>query len=57
MTRISITIPEDTLKYVQDIAAASNRSVSNQITCLIKEVMEGDEAWQLENEVEVKRAL
>lgn len=49
MNRISITIPEETLRYVQEIAAASNRSVSNQITCLINEIMEGDEAWQLEN--------
>lgn len=50
MERISITIPEDTLRYVQDIARASNRSVSNQITCFINEMMEGDEAWQVEKE-------
>lgn len=56
MKRISITVPEDALKYVQEIAAASNRSISNQITCLIKEVMEGDEAWQLEKEGNLKRA-
>lgn len=56
MKRISITVPEDALKYVQEIAAASNRSISNQITCLIKEVMEGDEAWQLEKEGDLKRA-
>lgn len=48
MLRISITIPEDTYNYVKDIAAGSNRSISNQITCLIREVMEGDEAWQRE---------
>ena len=56
MKRISITVPETTLKYVQDIALASNRSISNQITCLINQVMEGDEAWQLEKEGELKRA-
>ena len=50
MRRISITIPEYTYKYVQDISAASNRSISNQITCLINESMEGDEAWQREVE-------
>lgn len=50
MLRISITIPEDEYNYVKDIAAASNRSISNQITCLIREVMEGDEAWQREAE-------
>lgn len=56
MKRISITVPENTLKYVQDIALASNRSISNQITCLINQVMEGDEAWQLEKEEDLKRA-
>lgn len=56
MKRISITVPEATLKYVQDIALASNRSISNQITCLINQVMEGDEVWQLEKEGELKRA-
>lgn len=57
MKRISITIPEDTLKYVQDIATSSNRSISNQITCLINEIREGDEAWQREAENEVRAAL
>lgn len=54
MLRISITIPEDTYNYVKDIAAGSNRSISNQITCLIREVMEGDEAWQREVGKEVR---
>lgn len=57
MLRISITIPENTYQYVRDIAAASNRSISNQITCLINEVMEGDEAWQREAEKEQRAAL
>lgn len=56
MKRISITIPESTYAYIQDIACCSNRSISNQITCLINEVMEGDEAWQREGEREVKAA-
>lgn len=57
MKRISITIPEDTFRYVQDIATSSNRSISNQITCLINEIREGDEAWQREAEKEVRAAL
>lgn len=56
MTRISITIPEETLRYVQDIAGASNRSVSNQITCIINQFMEGDEAWQIEKEGDPEKA-
>ena len=56
MTRISITIPEETLRYVQDIAGASNRSVSNQITCIINQFMEGDEAWQIEIEGDQEKA-
>lgn len=54
MKRISITIPEGTYNYVTDIARSSNRSISNQITCLINEVMEGDETWPREGEKEVR---
>lgn len=57
MQRISITIPEEVYSYVKDIAACSNRSISNQITCLIKESMEGDEAWQREAEKDLRAAL
>lgn len=57
MQRISITIPEDVYSYVKDIAASSNRSISNQITCLIMESMEGDEAWQREAEKDLRAAL
>lgn len=49
MHKLCITIPEDQYTYIKDIATASSRSVSNQISCLIKECMEGDEAWQVEN--------
>lgn len=57
MQRISITIPEEVYSYVKDIATSSNRSISNQITCLIKESMEGDEAWQREAEKDLRAAL
>ena len=57
MKRISITIPEDTYTYVRDIAVSSNRSISNQITCLINEIREGDEAWQREAENAARAAL
>ena len=49
MHKLCITIPEEQYTYIKDIATASSRSVSNQISCLIKECMEGDEAWQVEN--------
>lgn len=57
MKRISITIPEDVYQYVQDISSSSNRSISNQISCLIRESMEGDEAWQREAEKDLRAAL
>lgn len=49
MHKLCITIPEDQYTYIKDIATASCRTVSNQISCIIKESMEGDEVWQVEN--------
>ena len=55
MKRISITIPEDVYEYVKDIACCSNRNISNQITSLLKESMEGDPAWHEEGDLITKQ--
>lgn len=49
MHKVCITITEDQYNYVKEIAIRNNRNFSNQISCLIKEQMEGDETWQVEN--------
>lgn len=55
MKRISITIPENIYDYVKDIAVCSNRSISNQISSLLKESMEGDPTWHEEGEAIVRQ--
>ncbi|MBO4695616.1 MAG: hypothetical protein J5656_06875 [Clostridia bacterium] len=40
MKRITITINEDLYDLVKDVANASDRSVSNQISCCIKESLD-----------------
>jgi len=39
---ISITLDENLISYIDDLAEANGRSRSNMISCLIKEEMERD---------------
>lgn len=39
---ISITLDENLINYIDDLAEANGRSRSNMISCLIKEEMERD---------------
>ncbi len=49
MHKVCITITEDQYNYVKDLAISNSRNFSNQISCIIKELMEGDKVWQTGN--------
>ena len=49
MHKVCITITEDQYNYVKELGITNNRNFSNQISCIIKELMEGDEVCQTEN--------
>lgn len=46
MKRISITVPDEVYNFIKVYSNTNNRTVSNQISEIIRKTMEDNETWQ-----------